>query len=236
MASPTGLQAAHSLVSFPSSVINWSSSNTSVVTVDSGGNETTVGLGSAGIVAQWQEIMGYAFTCGQPVYGNMTTGASCDVVPPPPCAVPVNLVQQGSGTDIGEGFLYSNYRFGSSTGNLQDVSNCSRGEYVSYPGVGPFIWASPPYASTSTPNPYINDFDATGSFQDFQLNPGFLRPYFINQFTAVQKFRYRCPCANGGNYVDMRVGINIQRNVNSIGGVWNYLVTKSGASATVNLP
>lgn len=221
----------------PSGSINWSSDNTSVVTVDSGGNETTVGLGSAGIVARFQEIAGYMFTCGQPVYANLTTGAHCDVLPPPPFAVPVNMVQDGNGTDIGQGYLHFDYSWESSTGSVADLANCTMGESISYPGVGPYAWTSPPYAPYTDQNPFIVDFPAyTGASSDTHYNHGFLRPYFLNQFTATQKYRYRCPCANGGDYVDMRVGIGIQRDVNSISGVWSYSVTKSGASAQLNLP
>src|SRR5437660_691398 len=63
----------------PTSQVTWSSDNTNAVTVDGAGNETTVAAGSANIVARWQEIVGYAFTCGQPIYGNIGTAATCDV-------------------------------------------------------------------------------------------------------------------------------------------------------------
>jgi hypothetical protein len=65
----------------PASTITWASNNTPVVTVDSTGVETTVAPGSGQITAQWQEIVAYTFRCGQPVYGNVGCGATCDVVP-----------------------------------------------------------------------------------------------------------------------------------------------------------
>lgn len=63
----------------PTAQITWSSSNTNVVTVDSGGVESTIAGGSGDIVARWPEVVGYAFTCGQPIYGNVSAGATCDV-------------------------------------------------------------------------------------------------------------------------------------------------------------
>jgi hypothetical protein len=220
----------------------WGSDNTSVATVNNTGFARAVGVGATVIsMGAYANVYTYNGTpdeehCDSDLV-DASCAANCDVTPPPPCAVPVNLKQQGSGDDIGSGYLLFIYSYGSSTTHLSDLANCTIGEYVSYPGVGDFNWPSPPYATNSNPNPVIRDFSATsGVFQDQQRNPGFLRPYLINQFTAVQYYRYQCPCANGGNYVNMSRPIDITRNVNSIFGSWRYWVTKSGSSAQLNLP
>ena len=50
----------------------------------------------------------------------------------------------------------------SSSGNLNDLSACVVGEYVTYPGIGNFNWPSPPYlGGASADNPTINNVSAT---------------------------------------------------------------------------
>lgn|GEM_PF-6226792 len=63
----------------------------------------------------------------------------------------------------------------------------------------------------------------------------FVTPYSASSFTAVQYYRYRCPCRNNGNYVNIMGPINIVRSVSNVSGAgWKYTITKSGASATIN--
>lgn len=151
------------------------------------------------------------------------------------CAVPNNFHQVGAGTDSG-GVLHFDYQWGSSTGNLADLSQCTVGEIVSYPGSSsPYVWAHPPFTRSST-NPTVIDVSATsGSGQDDHLGPPFATPFSAASFTATQYYRYKCPCANGGNYVNLMGPISIVRSVTqNANGSWKYTVTKSGSSATVN--
>jgi len=62
----------------PTSAINWSSTNTTVVTVDGSGIETAVAPGSAYILARFSEIGGYNYSCAA-IYANITTSATCGV-------------------------------------------------------------------------------------------------------------------------------------------------------------
>ncbi len=89
----------------PSSPIDWSSTNTPVVTVDGAGNETTVAPGSGTILARWQEVVGANYSCAA-IYAYVTASATCDVdtlralVPNPP----VEEVDGSPGVIAGQSF------------------------------------------------------------------------------------------------------------------------------------
>jgi hypothetical protein len=154
------------------------------------------------------------------------------------CAVPNNFHQVGSGTN-NSGTLHFVYAWGSSTGNLADLSQCTIGEIVAYPGVtNPYVWPNPPM-NASTPNPTVINVPATlGTFNDDHRPPGggFVTPFAAASFTAVQQYRYQCPCASTGNFVPLVTGITIARSVSQNSGqsTWRYTITKSGSSATIN--
>jgi len=168
---------------------------------------------------------------------NMTSApVSFDVTA---CAVPVNI-QQTSCSDNGNGDLHFNYSFSSSTGNPGDLSSCTVGEIVTYPGsVDPFPFPSPPFPADAYSNPTIGDFSATsGTFTDDHfLTPSttFVKPYSASSFTATQYYRYKCSCANGGNYVNMVGPLSIVRSVSqNSNATWKFTVTKSSCSAQIN--
>jgi len=150
------------------------------------------------------------------------------------CATPTNFHQVGSGTD-NSGTLHFNYAWDSSTGKLSDLNACTVGEIVNYPSGNPYSWPSP--MSRSTTNPTVIDLAATsGSFGDDHEPPtSFTKPYSASSFTATQNYRYKCPCAASGNYVNMAGPNDIVRSVTqNTDGSWKYTVTKSGSSATIN--
>jgi hypothetical protein len=159
---------------------------------------------------------------------------SFEVTPTSSCAVPTNL-HYTSCSDNGNGDLHFNYAFSSSTGNLADLSSCTVGENVTYPGSqNPFPFPSPPFPPDAYTNPTIGDGSATsGSFTDDHfLTPSttFVKPYSASSFTATQYYRYKCSCANGGNYVNIAGPNYIVRSVSqNVNGSWKFSVTKSGA-------
>jgi hypothetical protein len=135
----------------PSTTITWSSTDTSVVTVTGSGYETTVAPGSSSILARWSEVVGVNYSCAA-IYANVTAGATCDVQ----CAVPNNFhLTNTSGFDAGNGTLHLEYAWGSSTGHLADLAQCTVNEKVDYNSADlPF--QSPPFpAGINPPNPTI---------------------------------------------------------------------------------
>jgi hypothetical protein len=77
----------------PSGVVTWSSTNTPVVTVDGGGNETAIASGDANILAHWQTVVGYNYSCAA-IYANVQASATCHV-----CTKPSGEVTQSSNWD-----------------------------------------------------------------------------------------------------------------------------------------
>jgi hypothetical protein len=141
---------------------------------------------------------------------------------------------------MGSGNLKFTYEWDSDTGNLDDLSQCSVREYVTYPGNGNYSWTSPPYASgNSATNPTVSNppFAGTdGGVVDNNTHPGFVKTYVYNQFTATQKFQYSCANYNGGAWQDFPLGpLSIVRTVQNV-PPWQYSITKSGSTAIVNLP
>ena len=119
---------------------------------------------------------------------------------------------------------------------LSDLSACTVGQYVGYPTTGNFYnWPSPPFSGGNI-NPIVKDLAATlGGFSDDNSSAPFVKPYTAASFTATQFFRYRCPCFNQGNYVNVAGPISIVRSVTqNANGSWKCTITKSGSSATLN--
>jgi hypothetical protein len=220
-------------------VMAWSSSNTGVFTLNNTNHKgllTAMGVGSAlakaqngpGECGEW-DVYGGACICG--FYTQATGSASCSVV----CAVPVNFTQSGSSAN-GNGNLVFSYSWGSSTGVLSDLSQCSCkiGEQVYYPNGNPYIWPRPPWSASST-NPTV---DISQSATQVPLidsyRPGtMVAPYGTASFTATQYYAYTCTAVNNGNPVRVAGPISIVRSVTqNSDGTFKYTITKSGASAS----
>lgn len=159
----------------------------------------------------------------------------------PACAVPTNFRQYSAPADMGNGVLRFQYTFDSSTGNYADLQSCFIGEIITYPGSNPYPFQSPPFPASSVPNPFTREDQIVGFTGQPLLtdnhSPGgsFVSPYSSASFTATQYYRYRCPCANNGNYINIAGPFDITRSVSpSSGSTWKYTVTKSGASATID--
>lgn len=155
--------------------------------------------------------------------------------PPPQCATVTNFHQVGSCTSSG-GVLGFVYAWSSTSGNNQDIAPCTLGEIVSYPGTAdPYIFPSPPY-NQSIPNPFIKGGSpAGGGMTDTHRLPGFQKPYAAaSAITAVQYYRYKCPCS-GGTYTNLMGPNNIVRTVTqNSNGSFKYTITKSGCSSSLD--
>lgn len=106
-----------------------------------------------------------------------------------------------------------------------------------YPKSWPF--PSPPFPPDAYGNPTIGDEPASpGTFTDDHfLTPSttFVKPYSASSFAATQYYRYKCACSNNGNYVNIKGPLSIVRAVSgNSNGSWEFTVTKSGCSATIN--
>jgi hypothetical protein len=160
--------------------------------------------------------------------------------------IPVNFKQKaGSGSS---GNLSFTYAWSSSTGSVSDLSNCWIMENVQYVGGSPFVWPSPPYSSTAptTPNPTRNDGingdlpliqGSAGTLPDQQLHPGFQGPYAgAPAVNSTQTFLWECSNLNNGNFTAFPgISYQIVRSISADGsGGFQYTVTKSGVSATVD--
>jgi hypothetical protein len=139
------------------------------------------------------------------------------------------------------GALQFKYVWGSSTGNLADLSGCVVGEIVTYPGAPlDYNWPSPPFPHNPTihPNPAVIDLAATPGF----LNDnhiwyygsqygGFVKPYTSSSFSAYQYYRYKC--GHSTDYTILAGLLTITRSVGpSTGTNWKYTITKTGGYTT----
>jgi hypothetical protein len=154
------------------------------------------------------------------------------------CAVPTNFHAYSCG-DNGNGDLHFVYTWESTSGSLSDLTMCTVGEIVTYPGTqNPWPAPSPPFPPNTYANPTINDEAATsGTFTDDHLlrDTTFVKPYSASSYNATQYYRYKCTCSNNGNYVNLQGPLSIARSVSqNSNGSWKFTVTKSGCSATIN--
>lgn len=224
--------------SYNANNVEWSSFDTSVATVDSSGFAMAQSAGGTYIQAAWLVEVWHAVPpdlgfceVERPI---VTPNASCDVLV---CAIPNNF-HQTAANDVGNGTLRFKYAWGSSTGILGDLSQCSVGERVDYDPAD-IPWPSPPFpAGHFPPNPTIGNVPATdGAVFDNHTTTGtFVKPYAARSFTAIQVYRYTCPCANGGNPVSLSgfpysIVRTVSQNANS---TWKFTVTKTGSSATID--
>lgn len=138
---------------------------------------------------------------GCPGYGEAPVNVTC--------AVPVNF-QVLSHSDVGGGVLEMHYAWGSSTGNLNDLSACRVQEVVTFdpPYIPYFDWPSPPFPPGISehnpgigPVPPINAADGVATDDYLLPSTNFPQPYSQGSFSSQQTVQYTCPCANGGNPV-----------------------------------
>jgi hypothetical protein len=206
----------------------------------SSGTGTTlygVGVGFTYLVGIWG--LQYYDNDGMDCYQRYYDAADYQPVEPV-CAIPTNFRQVGSGTDVGGGTLRFQYAWDSSSNNLTHLSQCEVGEIVDYPGPGPrFTWPSPPFGQhDGSSDPTVNNVPGNdgGLIDNHRLDsPTWVKPYQASSFTATQHYRFRCPCHNNNNYVNLMGPLSIVRSVTqNTNGTWRFTVTKSGASATIN--
>jgi hypothetical protein len=150
------------------------------------------------------------------------------------CAVPTNFREVASNGK--DGVITFIYAWDSSTGDLADLAQCEVGEYVKYPSEDPeYIFPQPPW-STKVDNPFIRWFSATEMAVDkhHMLNPaGKCAPASV---TALQKYRYHCPCKSNDEPQDLIAPLEIVRTVTeNADGSFKYTVSKSGVSSSVEM-
>ncbi len=189
---------------------------------------------------------------GEPEFTSTPT-ADASPLCPGTCYYPINWTQTSctvGGPTLTT--LFFDYTWQSSSGNLASLSNCTISELVTFPGANPYFPPSPPFPAYTqgVPNPTIlppKGIPGTvGKATDVITTTGtFVRPY--NQgakdtITATQYYRYRCSCVGGGAFQNLEGPISIVRQVHILnvrvpppGGQWQFTVTKSGCSASLNL-
>jgi hypothetical protein len=212
---------------------NWKSSNLPVATLASAKLHTVAPGGATGSAKETLPFQANIISgCpNAPIPGNQGVTV---------IALPTNF-RQTDVQDAGGGNLKFTYEWDSNTGNLDDLSQCSVREYVTYPGTGNYNWTSPPYDTSGNPtaNPTVSNppFAGTdGGVIDNNLHPGFLKPYVANQFTASQKFQYSCTNYQSGAWQDIPFGpVAIIRTIQN-SPPWTYSIVKSGSIASTNLP
>jgi hypothetical protein len=239
---------------------NWGKVGTNVgVTISGSGFGTTppptVSFGGTGITVTYTTrsdttITGtFTIAAGAP-FGNQdvkvinnaanapSDPVSFQVTPTSSCAVPVNF-RQTSESNLPNGTLHFTYQFESSTGNTNDLTACTTGESVFYPGTqNPYVWPRPPMVQ-QTPNPTVLSAPGNNAFSPDNNGPpsSYVTPYVFAHFQATQRFWWECPCYNSGNLQQFMPDIIIDRKVfQDTGGIWKYQINKSGYTNTVPLP
>jgi len=173
--------------------------------------------------------------------GTCCDETNCEICKNDNCirAVPTNF-HQTHAEDLGNGVLYFEYGWDSTTGDVADLGNCHVGEKVDYPDGNPYYFPSPPW-SGGTPNPVLGSMPATwGGCSDTQSPPPFKKPYQAASFTATQIQQYHCgpDCCMGdvsdrSNWETLLSIGSIIRVVSSDGPYWRYSITKSGEYAEI---
>jgi YD repeat-containing protein len=150
------------------------------------------------------------------------------------CPVPTNFRQT---FNLGYGgLLHFEYAWDSSTGNHADLAACTVGESVTYPNGNPYVAPNPPFNAAYSNPTEINVAATQGSIPDDHMIPGFTTPYSPSSHTGTQNWRYSCPCANNGQFVNLMGPLSIRRQVSqNPNGSWKYTITKPTAGfATID--
>jgi len=154
-------------------------------------------------------------------------------------ACPTNF-HQTYWEDFGDGVLYFEYMWDSSTGDLNDLSGCEVGEVVYYGSTSdPYIPPDPPFDLWALLNPTRIHVDATlGECGDLHSKGGgFSKPYCQSSFRSYQWYQY-LTCFGGPINLENH---DIDRSVYQVdpldpNSVWQYKVEKSGHSSTMDIP
>jgi hypothetical protein len=153
----------------------------------------------------------------------------------------VNFTQV-SESNLTNGALFFVYSWQSSTGagKQSDLSSCTVGETVFYPGTSAsYVWPLPMVVNFPTINPtVISGSGSNGGIQDTNQPPdSFQLPYFNSGFNSTQRFRWSCPLYNNGSVNNFVPDITITRRVfKDTDGFFKYQITKSGFTNTIKLP
>jgi hypothetical protein len=154
------------------------------------------------------------------------------------CPYPTNW-KETSAKDIGNGTLEVTFSWESSTGDPNDLKDCTISERVDYQGSGPYTWPNPPWTGNPSANPTILSFAPTlGVATDDHFTKGFIKPYpdFIS-FTATQQYSYTCPCKNNGQPVPLSDKMSIIRTVHkNLDGTGTFKYTVSEGNGLALIP
>jgi len=224
----------------------WSSSNSSVASINPGGQVTAAGNGSATITAtaklpKYGQYSGYNPTCAAlQIDQNYQAQAQVTV---PACAVPTNYRQTSFYCASTTGVLSFNYTWDSSSGKIGDLASCTIQEVVRYDNNG--VPPSPPFPNFTFPNPTVippNSSTRNGSsalLVDRHSPPSgsFVKPYSESTFNGSQDYQWNCACnGTGWTIFPGFQGIPIVRQVTKPTGTWEYKITKSSQSCTLVIP
>jgi hypothetical protein len=244
---------------------NWGKAGTNVAVTISGtgfGTAPTVSFAGTGITVAYVTrsnttitatftiassapigMQGISVTNNTQVDGGHQTSSPVNFQVTPASATPVNF-RQTAAQDVGNGDLDVTYKWDSSTGNLNDLSACTIGEYVAYP-TPPGVDYQPPSPPWPANSPFVNPTiisgpaTSTGFLDHHWLGQGitgasFKKPYSASSFIASQYYWYSC---SGGNVIHWKDNLVITRSVSANGaGGWKFRVTASDTStaATIN--
>lgn len=164
-------------------------------------------------------------------------------------AVPTNM-RETSWEDQGDGVLYFEYAWDSTTGDLCDLENCREGECVTHPGATCSDYPPARYDYSPTPpwlcwvwNPVTANNDAwVGCSSDTHPVPYMTKPYQTTSVTCTQVYQYHCgPDCCMGDVSDrsnwqtlLNIG-TIYRSITGSGNLWTYTILKSGHYADKSL-
>ncbi len=159
-------------------------------------------------------------------------------------AIPVNFRQTSSSLQP-SAVLEFHYTWDSSTGNKADLSGCQVEEYVTYVGQSPtYYWPTPPYVVYTSNNPETGGTPVSATVPglvDDHGHPGFVTPYKYVGVSSDQRYQFQCSYYQNNQWVQLLPltgTIPITRIVSYKNGTttWYYEITKSGLTASMNLP
>ena len=153
-------------------------------------------------------------------------------------AHPVNFRENGESS--WGGVLTTQYKWDSSSGDLNDLSEVQVGEYVTYSDNGQHVGNGRPWKQNNF-NPTIRWVAGTaGGADDTHSSPA-ADAGPADSYTATQYYGYHCnKCRFAVNahgfHKDLMGPITISRYVELVNGIWQFRIVKNGATATKPLP